>query len=138
MIFEEQKGKDRSGGSDRMVWRSDSPCHSFLLDRKVKKFIQWNLQSLGNLIDHAGGNIVFSPFNAPNLFTGISNTKSQFFLGHISGQSQLAHPVSKGIQEIFVYHILHIQEWRFKENHKSPYMGYFCVFDYFWSKKANL
>lgn len=120
-----------SGGSGRMVRGSQFLRHSFLFNRKMKKFAHWNLQSLGNLIDHAGGNIVFAPFNTPDLFAGISDEKSQVFLGHISGQSQFAYPVSKGIQEIFVYHILHIQEWRFHKNHKSPCMGYFCVFDYF-------
>jgi len=117
------------GGSGRMVWGPASLCHSFLFDRKVEKFIQRNFQSLGNLVDHASGHIVFSPFNPPDLFAGISNEKSQILLRHFSCQSQFAHPVSKGIQEIFVYHILHIQEWKFKNNLKSPYMGYFYVFD---------
>jgi hypothetical protein len=126
-----------SGGSGRMVWGLRFPCHSFLFDRKMKEFADRNLQSLGNLIDHAGGDIVFSPFYTPDLFAGISNKKSQVLLGHIPGQSQFAHPVSKGIQEIFVYHILHIQEWRFNKNRKSPCMGYFYVFDYFWSKKKR-
>lgn len=126
-----------SGGSGQMVWGPASPCHFLLFDRKVKKFIQRNFQSLGNLVDHAGGHIVFSPLNPPDLFTGIPNKKSQVFLGHFSCQSQFAHPVSKGIQEIFVYHILHIQEWKFKNNHKSPCMGYFCDFDYFCSDKKG-
>lgn len=131
MNLEKEHADYWSGGSDRMVWGSRFPCHSFLFDRKMKKFIQRNLQSLGNLIDHAGRDIVFSPFNTSDLFAGVSNKKSQVLLGHIPGQSQLAHPVSKGIQEIFVNHILHIQEWRFHKNHKSPCMGYFGVFDYF-------
>lgn len=135
MALEVKQGRDRSGGSDRMVWRLGSLCHSFLVDWKLKQFMKRNFQSLGNLIDHAGGDIVFSPLNPPDLFAGISNTKAQIFLGHFFGQSQLADPVSKGIQKIFVYHILHIQEWQFKKNHKSPYMGYFDVFDYFWSDK---
>lgn len=97
----------------------------------MKEFVQRNLQRLGNLIDHTGRNIVFTSFNTPDLFAGIPNKKSQVFLGHIPGQSQFAHPVSKGIQEIFVYHILHIQEWRFHKNRKSPCMGYFYDFDYF-------
>lgn len=122
-----------SGGSDRMVWEPRFLCHSFLVDRKIVQFTHGNIQSLGNLIDHAAGDIVFSPFNPPDLFAGIPNTKSQFFLGHFLGQSQLTHPVSKGIQEIFVYHILHIQEWWFMKDRKSPYMGYFDVFDYFWT-----
>lgn len=131
MSFEKEQADNWSGGSGRMVWRLRFPCHSFLFDRKMKEFVQRNFQSLGNLVDHAGGNIVFPSFNTPDLFAGISNKKSQVFLGHVPGQSQLPHPVSKGIQEIFVYHILHIQEWRFHKNHKSPYMGYFSVFDYF-------
>ena len=125
MDFKKEHANYWSGGSGRMVWGSRFPCRSFLFDRKMKKFMQRNFQSLGNLIDHAGRNIVLSSFNAPDLFAGVSNKKSQVFLGHVSGQSQLSYPVSKGIQEIFVYHILHIQEWRFRKNHKSPYMGYF-------------
>jgi hypothetical protein len=131
MNFEKEHADYWSGGSGRMVWGSRFPCHAFLFDRKMKKFVQRNVQSLGNLIDHAGRNIVFSSFDTSDLFAGVSNKKSQIFLGHIFGQSQLADPVSKGIQEIFVNHILHIQEWRFHKNHKSPCMGYFYVFDYF-------
>lgn len=127
-----------SGGSDRMSSGPASLCHFVLFDWKMKKFTHGNLQSLGNLVDHAGAYVVFTPFNPPNLFAGISNKKSQILLRHFSRQSQFAHPVSKGIQEIFVYHILHIQEWKFKNNHKSPCMGYFCVFDYFCSKKEGL
>ncbi|MNY32012.1 hypothetical protein D3C86_1662010 [compost metagenome] len=126
-----------SGGSGRMVWEPRFLCHSYLFDRKLKKLIHWNLQSLGNLIDHAGSHIIFAPFNSPDLFTGIPHEESKVLLCHIPGQSQLPHPVSQGIQKIFVYHILHIQEWRFIKNHKSPYMGYFGVFDYFWSKKKE-
>lgn len=128
----------RSGGNGRMAWGSGSLCYFYLLDRKVKEFMQRNLQSLGNLVDHAGGDVVFSPFNPPDLFAGISNGESKLFLGHILCQSKLAHPVSKGFQKIFVYHILHIQVWKFKKRLESPCMGYFWVFDYFCSKKDRL
>ena len=123
--------------SGRISRETKSGWYSFVSDRKVKKFIQRNLQSLGNLIDHASGHIIFPSLNSPNLFTGISNKKSQVLLGHFSCQSQFPHPVSKGIQKIFVYHILHIQEWKFKKDHKSPYMGYFYVFDYFCLKEGS-
>lgn len=113
------------------------PCFSFLLNRKVKKLVQRNLQSLGNLVDHAGSYVVFTPFNSPDLLTGISNKKTKVFLGHIFSQSQLSHPVSKGIQKIFVYYILHIQEWRFIKNQKSPYMGYFMFLTIFGSGRAT-
>lgn len=119
------------GRSNPMASRSVFLRHCFLLDRKVKKLIQRNLQSFGNLIDHASSHIVFPAFNPSDLLTGISNNKSKVLLGHISCQSEFAHPVSKGFQKIFVYHILHIQEWKFQKDHKSPCMGYFCVFDYF-------
>ena len=138
MILKRTYNKYWSGGSGRMVWEPRFLCHSYLFDRKLKKLIHWNLQSLGNLIDHTGSHIIFSSLNPPDLFPGVSHDVPQVLLSHIPGQSQLPHPVSQVIQKIFVYHILHIQEWRFIKNHKSPYMGYFSVFDYFWSDKKEL
>lgn len=129
---------DWSGGSGRMVWGVKSLCHSLLVDGELKKFTQRNLQGFGNLVNHGSSDVIFSPFNASDLLTGISNAKTQFLLRHFSSQSQLSHPVSQGIQKIFVYHILHIQVWRFKKQCKSPCMGYFYVFDYFWQKKKRL
>ena len=117
-----------SGGSGPMVWMHRHLCHCYLLYLKIKEFVQRNLQSFGNLIDHAGGHIMFSTFDTTDLFTGISHKESQIFLRHISGQSQFAHAPPQSNQKIFVYHILHIQEWWFIKNSKSPYMGYFLLF----------
>ena len=120
-----------------MVRESRFPRHSFLFHRKLEKFAQRNFKGLGNLIDHARAHIVFPAFNSPDLLPGIAHEKPQVFLGHVPGQSQLSHPVSQGIQKIFVYHILHIQVWKFKKRLESPYMGYFMVFIIF-GKKRNI
>lgn len=111
-----------------MGWRQKPLCHYYLLYRKIKEFIQRNLQSFGDLIDHASGHIMFSTFDTTDLFTGISHNESQIFLRHIPGQSQFAHAPPQSNQKIFVYHILHIQEWWFIKNTKSPFMGYFMFF----------
>lgn len=82
---------NRLGESGRMVRGRLSPCHFSLFDRKIKKFMHRNAQSFGNLIDHAGGYIVFSPFDPPDLFAGIPHNKAQVFLSQIFGQSQLTY-----------------------------------------------
>lgn len=130
--------RDWSGGSGRMVRESRFLCHSLLRDRELEKFAHRNVQFDGNFVDHRGGDIVFSAFNPPDLLPGISHLMPQFLLGHLSGQSQLAHPDSQGVQKILVYHFLHIQVWQFKNTLKSPCMGYFYVFDYFWPEKKRL